>query len=72
MFGDVLDEISCFVYQFGQCDFEYGLCLYLQSYDDKFDWIVVIVGIYFYGIGFFFDYIIMINKGISIKMLGLV
>ena len=66
MSGDVSDETSCSEYQSGQCDFEHGLCLYSQSYDDKFDWTVATAGTSSYGTGPSIDHTTMTNKGTSI------
>ena len=67
MSGDVSDETSCSAYQSGQCDFEHGLCLYSQSYDDKFDWTVATAGTYSYGTGPSFDHTTMTNKGTNLS-----
>lgn len=63
MVGDASDESSCSAYQSGQCDFEHGMCLYTQSYDDKFDWTVATAGTYSYGTGPTTDHTTQSNKG---------
>ena len=70
MIGDVSDETSCSAYQSGRCDFEHGLCLYSQSYDDKFDWTVSAAGTYSFGTGPTVDHTTRSKKGIDVVPLS--